>query len=98
MKFQSKGNGDDVCKLCRNRGSLRNSHFLPAAMYKFLHSPGESFHMIVSKEKTFSTSSQFKAYLLCDDCEQRFNGRGERWVLANGYRGRGRFRLQTTLQ
>jgi hypothetical protein len=30
---------------------------------------------------------QVRDYVLCGDCEQRFNGRGEDWVMRNCYRG-----------
>jgi len=39
-----------------------------------------------------------KAYLLCSECERRFNDDGEGWMLRHGYRGRGRFRLRGTLR
>ena len=35
---------------------------------------------------------------MCSQCEARLNENGERWVLRNGYRGEGSFRLQQSLQ
>src|SRR5207302_7192498 len=42
-------------------------------------------------------SKQVKAFLLCSECEQRLNNNGERWMLRNGYRGHGRFRLRDAM-
>jgi hypothetical protein len=66
-------------------------------MYKYLN-PGDNRQVIVNKRKYFTTSRQITAHLLCRDCEQRFNRNGEQWVLANGFRGQGNFRLQSILK
>src|SRR5213595_2470047 len=58
--------------------------------------PGRNRHVIVNKN--FSTSRQIREHLLCRECEQRFSRNGERWVLENGFRGQGKFRLQSVLQ
>jgi hypothetical protein len=44
------------------------------------------------------TSRQAVQYLLCSDCEGRFDRGGENWVLKHCYRGKGRFRLRTLLE
>jgi hypothetical protein len=37
---------------------------------------------------------QIHEYLLCDECEERFNSGGERWVLANALHSSGSFNLR----
>jgi hypothetical protein len=64
-----------TCKLCREEGKeLRNSHLLPKGLY-----PEEA--VIMTPKIALITDKQITAPLLCDDCEQRFNKYGERWVL-----------------
>jgi len=43
------------------------------------------------------SSEQARRHILCSLCEQRLNENGERWVLHNCYRGRGRFRLRVCI-
>jgi len=49
--------------------------------------PGVSMH----------TSAQVSDYFLCTSCEQRFSGRGEKWVLERCWRSDSAFRLQDVL-
>jgi len=44
------------------------------------------------------TSFQETQYLLCAECEKRFDQNGEDWVMRHCYRGRDRFRLRELLQ
>src|SRR6185437_8755874 len=69
---------------------------LPAAMYKSLDP--KTNHVEVNREKHYSTSRQLAAKLLCQECEQRFSRKGEKWVLSNGFRGQGNFPLQSLLK
>lgn len=85
------------CRLCHATGPLQRSHLLPAAMYKYLN-PGDTDFVLVNKSTYFRTSRQMWSYLLCRECEQRFSGNGEQWVLQNGFRGQGSFRLQSVLK
>ena len=77
---------------------LRNSHFLPAGVFKALLQPAaKNPHPgFMSPTKTIETSRQMKDYVLCGDCEQRFSAKGERWVLRNMAR-EGGFPLQENL-
>lgn len=52
-------------------------------MYKYLRDPSRKNPnpVITSREVTATTSKQMKDYLLCSDCEELFNNRGEREVL-----------------
>ena len=88
-----------ICKLCLLEKDLLDSHFLPAATYKSLLQPKmQNPHpYFMSPTKTVETSRQIKDYVLCGDCEQRFNENGERWVLSQMAR-EDAFPLQETLR
>lgn len=90
------------CRLCGEAKKLRQSHLLPAALYKHLRhdspdsmSRKEPFHL-TSRIAT-RTSRQVKDYLLCDACELRFSTFGEQWVLDHCFRKPGDFPLQRIL-
>jgi hypothetical protein len=90
------------CRLCGKAEKLRQSHLLPAALYKHLRhdsqgsmSRKEPFHL-TSRTAT-RTSRQIKDYLLCDACEWRFSTFGEQWVLDHCFRKPGDFPLQQML-
>ena len=51
----------------------------------------------LSAKRVLRTSHQVRDYLLCGDCEERFNSRGERWCLKYCDRGLGQFRLRAIL-
>jgi|ERR1039458_8056010 uncharacterized protein YlaI len=91
-----------VCALCENVRELRQSHFLPAAMFKHMQHPGDRSHAILDRENLGInnpfTSKQVKTYLLCDECEGRFSKNGEQWVMANGFHTSGMFPLQAALK
>src|SRR5262245_63849308 len=73
-----------VCALCRRQRELRDSHLLPAAIYKLLRDPQRPNPnpVMVTRKLAGTTSWQVKARLLCDECEQQFSRKGERYVLA----------------
>lgn len=78
----------DTCALCLQKRALRDSHLIPAAILRSLRD--ETFKnpnpYIMSLEHVGQSSAQAKQYLLCHDCEQRFNRGGEKWIAANCYR------------
>lgn len=84
-----------TCRLCRNIRELRDSHYLPAGVYRRLR--GEVLKnpnpILITPDVAFQTSDQFREPLLCGDCEQLFSRKGERWVLTNMAQGEGRFPL-----
>jgi hypothetical protein len=88
-----------VCKLCQPQKELQSSQFLSAALYKSLLNPEETnlSPYLMSATKTMESSRQIKDYVLCADCERRFNENGERWVLANMAR-EGKFPLREMLR
>jgi hypothetical protein len=89
----------DTCKLCLQKRDLQLSHFLPAAVFKSLLASWETnpHPYFMSGTRTIETSRQMKDYLLCPECEQRFNENGEKWVLAHMAREE-KFLLQDLVQ
>ena len=90
-----------TCALCLKTRDLRDSHLLPAGVYRVLSAgapPGQQAPVIVDKDKTAVLSSaQARAHLLCSDCEGRLNAGGEDWILKNCWRSPTRFPLHATL-
>jgi len=87
-----------ICKLCLIEKDLRDSHYMPAAIFKQLRMPTfkNPNPVLITPDVTCTTSRQVKDYVLCSDCEQRFSKQGEAWVLANMARPGG-FALQASL-
>jgi len=88
------------CKLCLKTGvALKNSHFISAGIYKRLRDKNEKNPnpWMLSKTTAVQTSRQITAYLLCKDCEQRFNKNGEDWVLKHCLQEDGNFPLASIL-
>jgi hypothetical protein len=69
-------------------------------MYKILRAPNQTNPnpRFVSRDYNYSTSKQVSDYLLCEECEQRFQRLGESWMMANCYRDQGTFRIRDLLQ
>lgn len=72
-----------LCKLCRQNKDLRDSHYIPRAMYKGTAAPGmrNPNPVVITRKQTGRTSRQIRDYVLCGDCERRFNKNGEDWML-----------------
>lgn len=87
-----------ICRLCLKSRSLRDSHFIPGAMYKRLRDTKRQNPnpIVVTRQKTATTSKQMTDYVLCAECEQRFNKNGEDWMLKMVGEGR-RFPLNDRL-
>jgi len=86
------------CRLCQNERQLQDSHLLPKAMYRIMRSDGPNPEPItVTKGSARVTSKQVKDYLLCSECEDLFNKKGERWVTANCFQADGAFPLRERL-
>lgn len=87
------------CKLCQEIKDLQDSHYLPKGIYKILRDDdgcGNPNPWKLTKGIEVQTSKQQTAYLLCRECEQRFNNNGEAWVLKHCLR-KGEFRLASFL-
>jgi len=71
------------CKLCLLEKELRKSHYLPKGLLRYLqeHSLTNPNPVTVTPDSVLQTSQQITDYLLCEDCEQRFNLNGERWLI-----------------
>lgn len=87
------------CALCRNVRELRDSHYLPKAFYKRLRNPGEKNPnpILVTDAGKVATSKQVTDYLLCGECEDRFNRNGEKWVIANCWQAEDNFPILSAL-
>lgn len=89
------------CGLCLQRKELRDSHLLPAAVYKLLRTPTGGHDpnpVVIMPSRALTTSQQVSAPFLCGDCEQRFSRNGERYVIAQCARPDGQFKLRELLQ
>jgi len=84
-----------LCKLCKKDRDLRESHFLPAAVYAQLRDGDRQNPnpVLVTSRISLTTSRQITGRVLCAECEDRFSKLGEAWVLANMARPEG-FRIQ----
>ena len=71
------------CKLCLQDLNLRDSHYLPAGIYKILRDVKEKNPnpWTLTAKIAVQTSRQMTARLLCCKCEQRLSKDGENWVL-----------------
>ena len=91
--------GGRPCALCHRRLPLCDSHLLPKAIYRLLRKKATSQGPVhFGDGYSYSTDKQVTDYLLCLDCEARFQRLGEGWVLRQCYRGESRFRLRSTIQ
>ena len=92
------GRPTDVCKLCLQVRPLCRSHLLPRQLYTLLHEPGDPKHFTIRSKKLIRTTRQIHEHLLCEQCEERFNSGGERWVIANAPHPSGSFYLRDALR
>lgn len=67
-------------------------------MYKTLHDQADPRHVVVGIGRSLRTSKQVHAYLLCEECEDRFNKGGENWINKNILQPSGDFPLQAALR
>src|SRR5260370_42631864 len=82
------------CKLClRADQELQESHLVPAGMYRRIRSNEKNPHpILITKEGSHPCSMQITDYILCKECETRFDRGGEAYTLRVSA-GNGRFRL-----
>ncbi len=78
---------EGICALCQRTKQLYDSHLLPAGVLRLLRDDNlrNPNPFLMSMDHVGPTSSQAKQYLLCQDCEQRFSRKGERWVVKHCY-------------
>jgi len=90
------------CRLCLREGAeLQDSHFLSKGVYKILRAEVKEKRnpnpFQITSEGVVQTSKQIKAPLLCRECELRLSKNGEDWVIRNGFKSNGTFRLGAAL-
>jgi hypothetical protein len=85
------------CALCLEIRELRDSHFLPAGFYRIMREGSGEDPVLLNKSAAFMSSAQARTHLLCGECERRFNGGGEDWVLKNCWRSPTNFPLHSAL-
>lgn len=87
------------CRLCHSHNvELKESHLLARAFYARIRNKTGSDPVIVTPTRITQKSGQVKDSLLCADCEDRFNKRGEKWTLENYPQISGSFPLQAALK
>jgi hypothetical protein len=75
-------------------------HLLPAALYKLARDPSRKNPnpVVLAAGRASATSRQAADHFLCDECEQRFSDRGERYVLGQCARPTGEFKARELLE
>lgn len=90
-----------TCKMClAEEVRLVGSHFLSQGIYKALRittAHGNSDPVMMTPKEIKQTSAQHTAHLLCSPCEGRIGRNGEDWVMRNGLKNNGKFKLLTAL-
>lgn len=62
-----------ICRLCNNNTNLRESHIIPAFVYKWLKETSGTGFIRVGYAPNQRVQDGHKCHLLCDDCEGLFN-------------------------
>lgn len=91
-----------ICALCNRSMKLKDSHFMPKAIYRIIRKSfpeqGEDIVWISGFDKSAAyTDKQVKKYLLCENCESKFSKNGEDKVLPLIARPNG-FKLATKVK
>jgi hypothetical protein len=68
------------CKLCLSDSDLQWSHYLPRALYRLSHASGE-LPVLASSLLVVQDQKQVADFVLCLDCERRFDRLGERYAM-----------------
>jgi len=61
------------CAFCGKTGALRESHILPAFVYRWLRDRSGTGHIRNSENPNLRVQDGLKLHWLCNECEQRFN-------------------------
>jgi hypothetical protein len=93
------GNSIGPCGLCKATRELRDSHLIPAAIYKLSRETKRQNPnpVVVRRKSAGTTSKQVSAHFLCADCEERFSQYGEQYVTRQCARPDGHFALRQLL-
>lgn len=84
------------CPLCLLEKKLIRSHLAPAALYGLCRTP-QSQPVVVTQDLVVQSSRQWQDYLLCEECDNSFSDKGERWVLPLLAKSDGSFLFYATL-
>jgi hypothetical protein len=80
-----------ICKLHLKSAELRLSHFVPAGVYRLLIPDRSDLRhpTLITNKVEIRTSMQMRDYVLCRECEARFDQGGEAYTISqmNGSRG-----------
>jgi hypothetical protein len=95
-----KSQGVRRCGLCQELRALRESHLLPAAVYKLARDSSRTNPnpVVLAGGRATATSRQVADRFLCAECEQLFSDRGERYVLGQCARPNGDFKVRKLLE
>jgi hypothetical protein len=88
------------CALCLKVKGLVSTHYIPAFCYSGLREKSGRLRdpVLVTGKVSILQSRQLQHPLLCEDCEDRFNRSGERWVANHSARSVGSFKLRSLLR
>ncbi|MBB1307466.1 hypothetical protein WNY79_03315 [Pseudoalteromonas sp. AS84] len=91
-----------LCALCRKSAKLKDSHFMPKAIYRSISKGfpehGQNIVLINGSDKSAAyTDKQAKKHLLCESCELKFSKNGEEKVISFMARPNG-FKLATKIK
>ena len=88
-----------ICKLCLRERNLQLSHLVPASILAVMSEPSlQNPHPVrLAGRFALQKPTQVKDYVLCYECEQRFNRNGEGWFAPVVAR-MGSFPLRDTLK
>lgn len=85
-----------ICKLCLREASLRDSHYIPKALYRHYRKDAGGDPIVMTRDLIVSTSKQVHDYVFCAECEHRLNIGGEGYLMKLVAR-RGNFPLRNML-
>jgi len=94
-------NRTGCCALCQKEKPLQESHLLPRAAFKIVRNysnPKREQLIIVREGIAVQSSRQFTCQLLCRECENLLNVKGERIVMNECFRDGGCFPLRSLLE
>lgn len=77
-----------TCKLCLQVRELRDSHYIPASLYRRIRKIAGTDPVVMTPNLVVATSRQIRDYVFCNDCEQRLNVGGEKYIYSISAEGK----------
>jgi hypothetical protein len=93
----ARKNVHGVCELCQKQAKLCKSHYLGRVLHRMSFTGNEP-PVVMTPKLVRVSPRQLWAHLLCEDCEQRLNERGEKPFLALCNDGDNNFRLLNLME